>query len=224
MAKAHTGSGKTASFVLPILQSFIEQPARKKAKPRVVVLTPTRELSYQVTSVFNQFSQNFPTPIRVVSVVGGESLGDQLHSIQQGCDVIVATTGRLLEIISKGQLHLQELEYFVLDEADKMLDLGFIEALQNILEIMPSKRQNLLFSATYTHKVRDIVAQVSSEFKEVGVEEETNSLELITQRIIEVNSQNRSTLLRALLREHNYKKVLVFMATKRATDNLGAKF
>ncbi len=224
MAKAQTGSGKTASFVLPIVQKLLLTTPKKKPKPRVLVLTPTRELTLQVANTFEIFSKHFPKKLQVVSVVGGQSIGDQLLDIQKGCDVIVATTGRLIDIIGKKQINLDTLEYFVLDEADKMLDLGFADELNVILDLLPSKRENLLFSATYPKKMLEIAKVISSSFVNVEIQESKENLNNITQRIIEVNKENRSALLQKLIRDNEFEKVLVFMATKRATDNLSRKF
>ncbi len=224
MAKAQTGSGKTASFVLPIIQKLLLSTPNKKPKPRVLVLTPTRELTQQVANTFELFSKHFSQRLKVVSVVGGQSIGEQLLDIQKGCDVIVATTGRLIDIINKKQLHLNFLEYLVLDEADKMLDLGFADELDIILELLPQKRQNLLFSATYPKKMLEIAKVISSSFVNVEIEQTQENLNNIIQRIIEVNKENRSALLQKLIRDNNFEKVLVFMATKRATDNLARKF
>ena len=224
MAKAQTGSGKSASFVLPILEILHQNPREGKPKIRVLVLTPTRELTTQVADAFSIFGKFLPTPPKVVSVIGGESIGDQLYNIQQGCDIVVATSGRLLDIFSKKQMNLSKLEFFVLDEADKMLDLGFASELDLILEELPQKRQNLLFSATYPPKMLEIASRITSDPVEVKIEDEEVSVESIDQRVIEVNRENRSPLLRHLLNSYKWDLVLVFMANKRATDNIAAKF
>ncbi len=224
MAKAQTGSGKSASFVLPILEILHQNPREGKPKIRVLVLTPTRELTTQVANAFSIFGKFLPTPLKVVSVIGGESIGDQLYNIQQGCDIVVATSGRLLDIFSKKQMNLSKLEFFVLDEADKMLDLGFASELDLILEELPQKRQNLLFSATYPPKMLEIASRITSDPVEVKIEDEEVSVESIDQRVIEVNRENRSPLLRHLLNSYKWDLVLVFMANKRATDNIAAKF
>jgi superfamily II DNA/RNA helicase len=224
MAKAQTGSGKSASFVLPILEILHQNPREGKPKIRVLVLTPTRELTTQVANAFSIFGKFLPTPPKVVSVIGGESIGDQLYNIQQGCDIVVATSGRLLDIFSKKQMNLSKLEFFVLDEADKMLDLGFASELDLILEELPQKRQNLLFSATYPPKMLEIASRITSDPVEVKIEDEEVSVESIDQRVIEVNRENRSPLLRHLLNSYKWDLVLVFMANKRATDNIAAKF
>jgi len=220
MARAQTGSGKTASFVLPIVDMLLKDEREGKAKIRVLVITPTRELTSQVSEAFRTFGDG----LKVVSVIGGESIGDQLYDIQQGCDIVVATSGRLLDVISKKQMNLSKLEFFVLDEADKMLNLGFSVELDNILKEIPTNRQNLLFSATYPQKMLDIAAKITKNPTEVSIEEEKQTVDNINQRAIEVNQENRRVLLRELLKTNKWKLVLVFIATKRAADNIAQKF
>jgi len=224
MAKAQTGSGKTASFVLPILQLWTNQNYEGKAKIRVLVLTPTRELALQVSQAFIMFSKNLIKKPKLVSIIGGQSIGEQLLEIQKGCDIVVATTGRLLDILEKKQLNLLNLEFFVLDEADKMLDFGFEEELELLLKQLPSTRQNLLFSATYPLKVQNIISKITKDAVEVFIEDETPTVQTINQRVIEVNKENRSPLLRNLIQNNTWEQILVFMANKRSCDNIAAKF
>jgi len=223
MAMAQTGSGKSASFILPILQLWSEKKGEGKAKIKVLVLTPTRELTLQVAGMFKEFGKFLPRNPKVVSVIGGESIGDQLYNIQQGCDVLVATSGRFLDVLKKKQMNLSQLDYLVLDEADKMLNLDFAEELDLVLEALPSERQNLLFSATYPPKMLHIASKIMNNPVEVTIKE-SQTVESINQRVIEVNSENRGPLLRHLLKENKWDLVLVFMANKRATDNIAAKF
>jgi len=220
MAQAQTGSGKTASFVLPIVELLSQTPTEGKRKIKVLVLTPTRELTLQVAQAFQTFGKS----LKVVSIIGGEGIGNQIYAIQKGCDIVVATSGRFLDVLSKKQMTLKHLEFLVLDEADKMLNLGFAEELDAILEAIPEKRQNLLFSATYPEKMLVIASKVTHEAVRVSVEESTPTVEAIQQRVIEVNPENRGPLLRYLLKKEKWKRVLVFMANKRATDNIAAKF
>lgn len=224
MAQAQTGSGKTACFVLPMIQKILEKKGKGKAKIKALILTPTRELTLQVSQAFEMFSKNEKKSLKVVSLIGGEKIGDQLDSIHQGCDVVVATSGRLLDILSKKQMNLALLEFFVLDEADKMLNLGFSQELDSILEQIPNERQNLLFSATYPLKIQEIASKITSNAVEVKIESEEQTVENILQRVIEVNKENRSTLLRYLINENKFKSVLVFMSTRRACENIAAKF
>jgi superfamily II DNA/RNA helicase len=224
IARAQTGSGKTASFVLPILNLWDNQNFSGKPKIRCLVLTPTRELALQVSTAFLTFSKYMNKKPKVVSVIGGESIGEQLLNIQKGCDVVVATTGRLLDILKKKQMDLSNLNFLVLDEADKMLDFGFEEELELLLQVLPKKRQNLLFSATYPAKMLNIASKITQNPIEISIENEETTVQSINQRVIEVNKENRSALLRHLIKEENWQQVLVFMANKRSCDNIASKF
>jgi len=227
MARAQTGTGKSAGFILPLIQSLSEiksKETQKKAKIRILVLTPTRELTLQIAQGFDTFSKTAPKSIKTVSLIGGEKIGEQLYDIQQGCDILVATSGRFIDVLSKKQMSLENLEFLVLDEADKMLDLGFAEELDSILDAIPKQRQNLLFSATYPKKMLAIASRISKEAIEVSVDGEEATVENIVQRVIWVNIENRSPLLRHLIKEEKLGQVLVFMANKRATDNIAMKF
>ncbi len=227
IVKAQTGTGKSASFVLPILELLSKQKAKdnyKKAKIRVLVLTPTRELTLQIAQTFDTFGEFLSKKVKTVALIGGEGIGNQLYDIQQGCDIVIATSGRLLDIFSKKQMDLSHLEYFILDEADKMLNLGFESELNAILQEIPKKRQNLLFSATYPPKILDIITRITSQAIQISLEDEKETLDTIDQRVIEVNQKNRSPLLRHIIKENKLGQVLVFMANKRATDNIAMKF
>ncbi|AXX92717.1 DEAD/DEAH box helicase [Malaciobacter molluscorum LMG 25693] len=224
LAQAQTGSGKTASFVIPIVEFLKEEKILKKAKIKVLVLAPTRELTLQIADTFSNMTQFFFKPLSIVSVIGGENIGNQLLKIQKGCDIVVATSGRLLDIIDKKQIDLSNLQYLVLDEADKMLDLGFAQELDTILSAIPKNRQNLLFSATYSKKVIDIASKITKNPKKIKIETKTTHVENIQQRAIFVNKENRNALLKHLIKENKFKSVLVFVATKRATENISYKF
>lgn len=224
MARAQTGSGKSASFILPVLELWSKNVSEGKAKIKVLVLTPTRELTLQVAEYFSIFGAHLPRKPKVVSVIGGESIGNQLFAIQKGCDILVATSGRFLDVLRKKQMNLSHLEFLIIDEADKMLNLGFSEELDLILEAIPAQRQNLLFSATYPQKMLDIAAKITRDPIEVSFEDETPTVEKIVQRVIEVNPENRGPVLRHLMKQEKWKSVLVFMTNKRATDNMAEKF
>ena len=224
MAKAHTGSGKTAAFVLPILEYFLKNQKKGKSKVRTLVLTPTRELAIQVSEVFKLFAFPSSKKLEIATLIGGEAIGDQLLEVQRDCDIIVATPGRLIDIYNKNQLSFNSLEIFVIDEADKMLNLGFKEELDFIIGKLPNKRQNLLFSATYSEKIKELSSKVSKKFVFLELEEKKESLENINQRVFLLNKENRSPALRELLKNKTWKKVLVFMANNRAADNIAQKF
>lgn len=224
LAQAQTGSGKTAAFVLPILNALLAKPSIKKASIKVLVLTPTRELTLQVAEVFKILSQDFEQKPKVVSIIGGESLSKQLIQVQKGCDIVVATSGRLLDIVAKKQISFAHLNYFVLDEADKMLDLNFTQELENILNILPKKRQNLLFSATFPQKILDIASKITQNPVQVSIQNKEAPVETLNQRVIKVNKANKSALLRHLIKTLSLGQMLVFMSNKRSCDNIAFKF
>jgi ATP-dependent RNA helicase RhlE len=223
VAQAQTGSGKSASFVVPILDQFEQHPQEGKAKIRALVLAPTRELTLQLSTTFKELGQFMKRKPKVVSLISGEGIGDQIFEIQQGCDVVVATTGRLLDVLSKKQMSLNKLEFFVLDEADKMLGAGFEEELNAVLEVIPTKRQNLLFSATFPEKMQSIIERVTHQALTICLDG-GKSVATITQRAIEVDRENRSPLLRHLIKEEKLRSVLVFVASKRTAENIAQKF
>jgi superfamily II DNA/RNA helicase len=224
VVRAQTGSGKSASFVLPLLQMWSkERDNAKKGKIKILVLAPTRELTLQLCALFEEFSAYFAKKPNVVSLIGGEQIGQQLYEVQQGCDVLVATTGRFLDVLKKKQMNLSHLSYLVLDEADKMLNLNFMEELDLVLDALPKERQNLLFSATYPQKILEVVEKLMHKPLEIQLKEEA-VVQSITQRVILVPQEERSALLRKLIKEHNWELVLVFMANKRSTDNIAKKF
>ncbi|MCW8837384.1 MAG: DEAD/DEAH box helicase [Thiovulaceae bacterium] len=224
MARAQTGSGKSASFILPVLEHYSKTKGEGKAKIKVLVLAPTRELTLQISKTFELFGEFLDTPPKVVSIIGGESLGNQIFEIQKGCDIVVATSGRFLDVLSKKQMNLSHLEFLILDEADKMLDLGFAEELDYILEAVPKERQNLLFSAIYPPKMLSIASRITYNPVEVSIESQEPTVESVIQRVIQVNHENRAPLLRHLIKKEKLEQVLVFMSNKRATDNIAAKF
>ena len=222
-ALAKTGSGKTLTFVVPILNNLSKNEIIKKPKIKTLVLTPTRELALQVANVFSVYGKTFNKNFKVASLIGNDDISNQLLYIQKGCDVVIATPGRLIDIINKKQINLKHIEYFVLDEADKMLNDGFKDELTLILNNLPKNRQNLFFSATYNDKIQETIKLISQSYTFVQTSEDL-SVKNINQRAININKENRNALLKYLIKKHKYKKVLVFMATQKQTDNVAYKF
>ncbi len=224
VVQAQTGSGKSASFILPLLELWhTERDNAKKGKIKILVLTPTRELALQLSELFEEFGAHCTKKPQVVSLIGGEGIGQQLFEIQKGCDILVATTGRFLDVLKKKQMNLSHIKYLVLDEADKMLNLDFMEELDLVLDSLPKDRYNFLFSATYPQKMLELVSKVMKDPEEIKLQE-TSIVEKIEQRVILVEDIQRAPLLRELLKENKWELVLVFMANKRATDNIAKKF
>ena len=224
IAQAQTGTGKTAAFALPILQLLNDMgPDTKTKSVRALVLTPTRELAQQVAQAFDLFGRYTPREIRVTSIIGGEEIHEQLTRLRGGVEIVVATPGRLLELIRAAKISFAQLHFLVIDEADKMLDLGFSEEIDLLINTLPATRQNLLFSATYPEKVMQLTQQVMQNPKHINITDSALPLANITQRVIEVNRKNRASLLRYLMKEEQWKHVLVFVASKRGARNLTAK-
>ena len=223
VAIAATGSGKTLSFVLPILENL------KKAKPfksrhiQVLVLTPTRELAIQVYEVFNQHSHAFSDcNHKALPVYGGVSINPQMMGLPQ-VNILVATPGRLLELIEKNAVHLLDVETLVLDEADKMLNLGFAEEMQRIFAFLPSKRQTLLFSATLNQNVAELQKGLLHEATVIHVENEAKLEEQIQQTVYRVTPEKKGPLLRNLIVKKGWQQVLVFVGSSRRADNVADK-
>jgi len=224
IAQAQTGTGKTAAFALPILQVLSEaEPNQVPNSPRALVLAPTRELAQQVADAFEEFEQYTPRKIGVTAIIGGEDIQFQLRHLRRGIEVVVATPGRLLELIREGDICFGNLHFLVIDEADRLLALGFAEELAQILQELPNNRQTLLFSATYPKKVVTLTEQVMQTPVMVNASGDVPTVANITQRVIEVNRLNRRPLLCHLLKEEQWKHVLVFVSSKRAARNLAVK-
>ncbi len=219
-AEAQTGSGKTAAFVLPILQRLGQA---SWSALRVLTLAPTRELALQVAGVFRSLSRRSPRSIDVLAVIGGEPIERQIAELREGVQVVVATPGRLLDLARRGELDLGDLEVLVLDEADRLLDLGFAQQLAELLPLLPEQRQTLLFSATLPQRVLELSAEVLREPVAVRVDEAPVGPSGIRQRVIEVDRDRRRGLLQHLLEAEDWGQTLVFVASQRATENLSAK-
>ncbi len=210
---AQTGTGKTAAFVLPTLQRLSDRKGIK-----ALVVTPTRELAFQVRGVADQVSKH--TGHRVAAVYGGVGYQEQFDALRKGVDVLVATPGRLLDLQERGHVKLDRVEVLVLDEADRMLDMGFWPDVRRIMRLLPEKRQTLLFSATFSRDVQRAVDSTLHEPVRVDVGEIEKPVDLVRQAIYPVNRRQKADLLVALLKEKDLHKVLVFTATKAQADRL----
>ncbi len=219
---AKTGSGKTASYVLPILNLLQKGAVPKNRHVDVLVLVPTRELAVQVKDVFQQFSASLPERIKCLAVFGGVSINPQMKSLNS-VNILVATPGRLLELVDSKAVHLSEIKTLVLDEADKMLSMGFKEEVDRILKLLPKKRQNLLFSATLSDDIQAINQLILSNPVVIKIEEEQNTFDLIKQSAYWVSEEKKGPLLRFLIKKDSLKQVLIFTASTYKADNVADK-
>jgi ATP-dependent RNA helicase RhlE len=219
---AKTGSGKTASFVLPILMHMKGRIASKNRHVQVLVLVPTRELAVQVNEVFKLFSAALPEPVKSMAVFGGVSINPQMIGLQ-GVNILVATPGRLLELIESKAVHLSDLTTLVLDEADKMLNMGFKEEMNRIFTLLPAMRQNLLFSATLSEDIKSINQLLLNSPVVIKIADETESIDLINQTAYAVSDEEKGPLLRFLINHHDMKQVLVFTSSVFQADNVATK-
>jgi ATP-dependent RNA helicase RhlE len=219
---AQTGSGKTACYVLPILTNLQGNMATKNRHAKVLVLVPTRELASQVEKVFRLFSSALPERVKTLAVFGGVSINPQMIGLQ-GIQILVATPGRLLELVDSKAVHLSEIDTLVLDEADKMLNLGFQEEMNRIFALLPEKRQNLLFSATLSDKLESINQILLHHPEIIKIEQEINSIDLIEQVGYFVTPEKKGPLLRHLIKEKKMMQVLVFTSSTYQADNVADK-
>jgi ATP-dependent RNA helicase RhlE len=217
LACAQTGTGKTAAFTLPILQLLNQQQRRGRA-PRALVLTPTRELAAQVEKSIENYGSNLP--LRAAVIFGGVSILPQIRQLRAGVDLMVATPGRLLDHVGQRTIDLSQVEILVLDEADRMLDMGFIHDIRRILNILPKKRQNLLFSATFSDTIRDLANQILHNPTLVEVARRNTTVETITQLVYHVARTEKRRLLTYLLNESESNRALVFIKTKHGANRL----
>ncbi|MCF2493604.1 MULTISPECIES: DEAD/DEAH box helicase [Dyadobacter] len=219
---AKTGSGKTASFVLPILELFQKKPAAPNRHISALVLVPTRELAVQIAVVFQTFGERLPRKVKTLAVYGGVSINPQMIGLQ-GVEILVATPGRLIDLLSHKALNISETQILVLDEADKMLNLGFAEEMKDIFFLLPKKRQSILFSATLGEEVDQINKTQLRNPVRIEIEEEEQNLDLIKQTGYFVDPDRRGPLLRYLIKTQEMKQVLVFVSATRTADNLVEK-
>lgn len=221
MAAAQTGTGKTAGFTLPILQLLSTRNARNAQRPRVLVLTPTRELAAQVEESVRTYGRYLS--LKTAVIFGGVSMGPQEKALKSGLDVLVATPGRLLDHLSQGTASLQGVEILVLDEADRMLDMGFLPDMRKLFAQLPKQRQTLLYSATFSDDIRKLAASLLHEPRSVEVAPRNTAAETVAQAIYMVDKARKRDLLIQLIDEHNWHQVLVFTRTKHGANTLAEK-
>ncbi|EDM48577.1 DEAD/DEAH box helicase [Marinobacter algicola] len=220
MAAAQTGTGKTAGFTLPLLQRLAENPRTGKG-PRVLILAPTRELAAQVHDSVALYSRYMPTKSAVV--FGGVKINPQMMKLRKGLDVLVATPGRLMDLYQQNAVRFNEVEILVLDEADRMLDMGFIRDIRKILALLPAKRQNLLFSATFSNEIRTLAEGLLDNPVQVEVAARNTAAESIKQSVYPVDQSQKTALLSKLVRDNGWEQVLVFTRTKHGANRLTQK-
>ena len=222
MATAQTGTGKTAGFTLPILHRLVSGPndrlTRVARKPRVLVLTPTRELAIQVEESVQTYGKHLPINSR--AVFGGVGINPQIANLRRGVDILVATPGRLLDHVQQRTVDLSGIEIFVLDEADRMLDMGFIRDIRKIIALLPKERQNLMFSATFSPEIRELAGGLLHNPVSVDVAPRNTAAETVTQKVIETDRERKKELLCHLFATRGWHQVLVFARTKHGADAL----
>ncbi len=219
LAGAQTGTGKTAGFTLPILELLSKQPRIKGKNPiRVLILTPTRELAAQVGESVKTYGKYLPFKSTVI--FGGVGIHPQIQALKNGVDILIATPGRLLDHLSQGTLDLKHIDIFVLDEADRMLDMGFIKDIRKVIAVLPPKRQNLLFSATYSDDIKKLCESILKNPAIVEVAKRNTSSELVNQRVIIVDCKRKTALLGELIKKHRWEQILVFTRTKHHANKV----
>ncbi len=227
VGSAQTGSGKTAAFALPLLQRLQELPPENRHQygraVRSLIVVPTRELAAQVGDVVRSLAQALPQRPKVVVASGGVSINPQMLALRGGADVLVATPGRLLDLASQNAVQLATVRLLVLDEADRLLDLGFAEELARVITLLPPRRQNLFFSATFPPEVRILADRLLRDPVDITVPVEGQAEPEITQRAIAVDAGKRTQLLRHLIKSQGWTRVLVFVATKYAAELVAEK-
>ncbi len=227
LGSAQTGSGKTAAFSLPMLQRLAAERAEHSPsgprRVRALVLVPTRELAAQVGEAIRVLAQHLPQPLRIAIAFGGVSINPQMMGLRGGADIVVATPGRLLDLVAHNALKLSSVSTLVLDEADRLFDLGFAEELGSILALLPERRQNLLFSATFPPAIQALADNLLRNPVRIEVQGEPGTEPDIVQRVIEVDANRRTQLLRHLISESKWERVLVFVATQHAAQTVAEK-
>lgn len=217
---AQTGTGKTASFAIPILQKLAEQEptSNNKRKIKALVLAPTRELAVQISDSFKLYGKNLK--LRTLVVYGGVSQHPQTKRLRQGIDILVATPGRLLDLVNQKHIHLGDVEHFVLDEADLMLDMGMIDDVKKIAKYLPTKRQTMMFSATMPKEIAKLTQTILKDPVRVEVTPVSSTIDTITQKLYYVDQGNKTNLLLHLLKNDEIETALVFSRTKKGADRI----
>ena len=217
LAGAQTGTGKTAAFALPILNR-LQKSNSKKRTVRALILTPTRELAAQVNNSFRTYG--IALPFKTIEIFGGVSMRPQKSKLKKGVDIVVATPGRLLDHLSQNTIDLSGVEVLVLDEADRMLDMGFKKDIEKVIKQLPEKKQNLLFSATFPKEIQKLASRLLNSPKKIQVASENSTAEKVKQTVYPVDQSRKRELLIHSIKENNWFQVLVFIKTKRAADKL----
>lgn len=221
LASAQTGTGKTAGFTLPMLHNLIANPRQGRRKVRALVLTPTRELAAQIYDNVREYSKY--VDIKSTVIFGGVNQNPQVRTIRQGVDILVATPGRLLDLENQGLLSLSDIEFLVLDEADRMLDMGFIHDIKKVLRLVPAKRQNLLFSATFNKDIKQLASSILTNPVLVEATPENTTAEKVDQKTYRVDKSRKTEMLIKFINEGNWDQVLVFTRTKHGANRLSQK-
>jgi ATP-dependent RNA helicase RhlE len=222
-ACAQTGSGKTAAFALPLLQQTLNRDRDTPLRVRTLILVPTRELAAQVGESIRLYARYMPRPTKTIIVFGGISINPQMMALRGGADIVVATPGRLLDLVDHNALRLADVTTLVLDEADRLLDLGFSDELARIIQRLPRRRQNLLFSATFPPAVDLLAEELLHDPIRIDVPSTTATQPAILQRAIHVDPERRTQLLRHLIMEQGWTRVLVFVGTQYSTEHIAEK-
>jgi ATP-dependent RNA helicase RhlE len=221
LVNAQTGTGKTAAFALPILQQMLDKPKDTlSGSPRALILTPTRELAEQLASTIGAYAQFLP--LKITALYGGVKMGGQSNKLKEGVDILISTPGRLIEHLGLSNVNLANAEFVVLDEADRMLDMGFIADVQNILQYTAKKRQTLLFSATSSPAVNELSHKLLNNHAVLRVTKINATAETVSHVMYPVEESRKIDLFKALLKEQNWFQVLVFTSTKQQADELMA--
>ncbi|SHO54360.1 DEAD/DEAH box helicase [Vibrio quintilis] len=220
MAAAQTGTGKTAGFTLPILERLSHGPRARGNHVRALILTPTRELAAQIQDNILMYSKHLPLSSAVV--FGGVKINPQMQRLTKGADILVATPGRLMDLYSQNAVKFSQLEVLVLDEADRMLDMGFLRDVRKILKLLPAKRQNLLFSATFSQEIRDLAKGLVNSPVEISVNPANSTARTVEQCIYPADVKKKPPMLAKLIKEGNWQQVLVFTRTKHGANRLAA--